>query len=227
MNRYQFCFDKYQARLNAVGYKIVDINATLMGELRVLRVRSLGGTEEYDVDATDDKINLFIEEMRKRRKECAANVLYDELYTWKYDKIHTGNFVSGAFEPRCIQRRGTATIVHWKDGTQTKIVRQTGTEDAGLFAAFCIALSKKVFGTKTNLERAIQDADEERQNAAIEEAKLAVKKRHAEQMERQRKRALKRRLRLECRRIGREEECWKMNLKQMNQEVTKLISRGI
>lgn len=66
--------------------------------------------------------------------------------------------------PMCIKRRGTATIVEWCDGTVTKIVRQKDAPgDYSIFEAFCVAYAKKMFGSKSTLERVIRDADEQTQ----------------------------------------------------------------
>ena len=50
--------------------------------------------------------------------------------------------------PKVIRRRGTATIVEWRDGTQTKVILEQGHPDWGIFGAFCVALAKKVYGNK-------------------------------------------------------------------------------
>ena len=65
--------------------------------------------------------------------------------------------------PKVIRRRGTATIVEWQDGTQTKVIREQEHPDWGIFGAFCVALAKKVYGNKSRLEKAVKLADEERQ----------------------------------------------------------------
>lgn len=66
--------------------------------------------------------------------------------------------------PMCIKRRGTATIVEWCDGTVTKIVRQKDAPgNYSIFEAFCVAYAKKMFGSKSTLERVIRDADEQTQ----------------------------------------------------------------
>lgn len=65
--------------------------------------------------------------------------------------------------PKVIRRRGTATIVEWRDGTQTKVILEQGHPDWGIFGAFCVALAKKVYGNKSRLEKAVKLADEERQ----------------------------------------------------------------
>ena len=66
--------------------------------------------------------------------------------------------------PMCIKRRGTATIVEWCDGTVTKIVRQKDAPgNYSIFEAFCVAYAKKMFGSKSMLERVIRDADEQTQ----------------------------------------------------------------
>ena len=94
--------------------------------------------------------------------------------------------------PRVIRRRGTATIVEWQDGTQTKVIREQGHPDWGIFGAFCVALAKKVYGNKSRLEKAVKLADEERQleekRRAEAERREAAGKREANALFRKRRR---------------------------------------
>lgn len=94
--------------------------------------------------------------------------------------------------PKIIRRRGTATIVEWQDGTQTKVIREQGHPDWGIFGAFCVALAKKVYGNKSRLEKAIKMADEERQleekRRAEAERREAAGKREANALYRKRRR---------------------------------------
>lgn len=94
--------------------------------------------------------------------------------------------------PKCIKRRGTATIVEWKDGTQTKIVRPAEEEDGGIYTAFCIALGKKLFGNNSALKRAVHKADESVLLKAEQERKEKRTREHNARMRRQLKRAVKR-----------------------------------
>lgn len=94
--------------------------------------------------------------------------------------------------PKIIRRRGTATIVEWRDGTQTKVIREQGHPDWGIFGAFCVALAKKVYGNKSRLEKAVKLADEERQleekRRAEAERREAAGKREANALYRKRRR---------------------------------------
>lgn len=94
--------------------------------------------------------------------------------------------------PKVIRRRGTATIVEWRDGTQTKVIREQGHPDWGIFGAFCVALAKKVYGNKSRLEKAVKLADEERQleekRRAEAERREAAGKREANALFRKRRR---------------------------------------
>lgn len=58
------------------------------------------------------------------------------------------------YEPKDIIRNGPATIVFWKDGTKT-IVKLTegGSDDP--YAAFCMALAKKIFKTNGSVKRIV------------------------------------------------------------------------
>lgn len=94
--------------------------------------------------------------------------------------------------PKVIRRRGTATIVEWRDGTQTKVILEQGHPDWGIFGAFCVALAKKVYGNKSRLEKAVKLADEERQleekRRAEAERREAAGKREANALFRKRRR---------------------------------------
>lgn len=94
--------------------------------------------------------------------------------------------------PKVIRRRGTATIVEWLDGTQTKVIREQGHPDWGIFGAFCVAMAKKVYGNKSRLEKAVKLADEERQleekRRAEAERREAAGKREANALFRKRRR---------------------------------------
>lgn len=109
------------------------------------------------------------------------------------------NTNSSTIYPRNVKRRGRATIVTWTDGTQTKIVLEQGKEDMGLFHAFCVAFAKRYFGSTDKLMKAIERADDERQQAEKKAAKEKEKKEREEQRlraERKRfKRDVKKRLR--------------------------------
>lgn len=98
--------------------------------------------------------------------------------------------------PKCVKRRGRATIVEWGDGTQTKIIRAADEEETGLYAAFCIALAKKLYGSNSALKKAIHFADEERQLAAEQEIVEMKKQAHEERMRKQLDRSTKRIARL-------------------------------
>lgn len=106
--------------------------------------------------------------------------------------------------PVCIKRRGRATIVEWADGTETKIIRSADEEDMGMYAVFCIALAKKVYGNNSALKKVIHLADEQTSIAAeLKRAKM-TKEAHAERMEKQSRRSKTRIARLARRKLKRE-----------------------
>ena len=57
--------------------------------------------------------------------------------------------------PTRIIRSGIATIVLWEDGTKTIVKRSDDTEDDP-YAAFCIALAKKIYGSNSAVKRIIE-----------------------------------------------------------------------
>lgn len=61
--------------------------------------------------------------------------------------------------PDLIQKRGRATIVHWDDGTITKVVREEGQPDND-FHAFTAALAKRVYGSTDEVIKEIGFARE-------------------------------------------------------------------
>lgn len=102
-----------------------------------------------------------------------ASMTFSDIVLDTVDRIKDGSRVKSSAQrriplfhclPMCIKQRGTATIVEWYDGTTTKIVRQKDASgDYSIFEAFCVAYAKKMFGSKSTLERIIRDADEQTQ----------------------------------------------------------------
>lgn len=116
------------------------------------------------------------------------------------DQRFTNDLPREVIRPVSIKRRGTATLVKWADGTETKVVLQQGKEDAGVFAAFCIALAKKLYGQKGALERAVNEADEMRLRSQEMKARTLAK----EMRQKEREAAVRRRQKAVARRIRRE-----------------------
>lgn len=82
--------------------------------------------------------------------------------------------------PSCtgIIQRGRATIVNWDDGTKTTIVAEEGFEENEhmLFDAFCIAFTKKMLGSTTNILKTIEENDTDKQNQLLKEAEKNIRK---------------------------------------------------
>lgn len=110
----------------------------------------------------------LVKKINERTSMALSDIVLDTV-----DRIRNGSRVESSAQrriplfhclPMCIKRRGTATIVEWCDGTVTKIVRQKDAPvDYSIFEAFCVAYAKKMFGSKSTLERVIRDADEQTQ----------------------------------------------------------------
>ena len=110
----------------------------------------------------------LVKKINERTSMTLSDIVLD-----KTDRIGNGSRVESSAQrriplfhclPMCIKRRGTATIVEWCDGTVTKIVRQKDAPgNYSIFEAFCVAYTKKMFGSKSMLERVIRDADEQTQ----------------------------------------------------------------
>ena len=110
----------------------------------------------------------LVKKINERTSMTLSDIVLDTV-----DRIRNGSRVESSAQrriplfhclPMCIKRRGTATIVEWCDGTVTKIVRQKDAPgDYSIFEAFCVAYAKKMFGSKSMMERIIRDADEQTQ----------------------------------------------------------------
>lgn len=90
----------------------------------------------------------------------------------EYDKMYKN--APKMPKPTGIIRRDNTTRVDWDDKTYTIIVLEEGKEDLDMFHTFCIAFTKKMFGSTTNIMKAIEENDTdtiERERAeAIEKA---------------------------------------------------------
>lgn len=109
---------------------------------------------------------------------------------------HLGSIERRAIIPVCIKRRGRATIIAWKDGKVTKLVRASDEPELSLYTVFCIALGKKLFETNSALKAAVHSADEEVQLASVQKRKEEQKRQHEECMRKQLSRSTKRIARL-------------------------------
>lgn len=69
------------------------------------------------------------------------------------------------------QKTGVFTIVEWSDKDKTKtVVKAEKPEDATIFVGFATALAKKLFGSTTNVERIIRQAEDKAQEPAKQRA---------------------------------------------------------
>lgn len=77
------------------------------------------------------------------------NVIVDSI-----KRTHFGAVTSTALSPSKIyhNREAGVTTVLWNDGTKT-IVRRSEYDPEDLYAAYCIALAKKVYGSNSALKR--------------------------------------------------------------------------
>lgn len=82
--------------------------------------------------------------------------------------------------PKCtgIIQRGRATIVTWDDGTKTTIVAEESIKanDHMMFEAFCIAFTKKMLGSTTNILKTIEANDTDAINKRKKEFEEQIKK---------------------------------------------------
>lgn len=83
-------------------------------------------------------------------------------------------------EPKTITFRGNVTIVWWKDGTKT-VVRLAEGEPYSKFHAFCAAVTKKLFGSASKIQKKIDehDVDQIAERKKAEEEKARQKEQEA------------------------------------------------
>lgn len=93
--------------------------------------------------------------------------------------------------PNCtgIIQRDRATIVTWDDNTKTTIVAEKGFDENEhmLFDAFCIAFTKKMLGSTTNILKTIEKNDTDTINKRKKEFEEQIKKAMREANEQQEK----------------------------------------
>lgn len=116
------------------------------------------------------------EERIPRRFLREAETIYEEMAKKEYDKMYKNS----AKIPNCtgIIQRDRATIISWDDGTKTTIVAEEGFEENEhmLFDAFCIAFTKKMLGSTTNILKTIEKNDTDKQNQLLKEAEKNFRK---------------------------------------------------
>lgn len=83
-------------------------------------------------------------------------------------------------KPVRVDKNGTATVVHWEDGTYTA-VNMCPTDEDNVYAAFCAALAKKIYGSTSTVHKMIDSHLGEVIDRKKEEEK---RKRNEEQQER-------------------------------------------
>ena len=92
-----------------------------------------------------------------------AEMIYEEEVKKEYHKMYK----NPAKIPNCtgIIQRDRATIVTWDDNTKTTIVAEKGfyENEHMLFDAFCIAFTKKMLGSTTNILKTIEANDTDKQ----------------------------------------------------------------
>lgn len=88
-----------------------------------------------------------------------------------------------------IIQRDRATIVTWDDNTKTTIVAEKGFDENEhmLFDAFCIAFTKKMLGSTTNILKTIEANDTDTINKRKKEFEEQIKKTMREANEQQEK----------------------------------------
>lgn len=116
-----------------------------------------------------------------------AEMIYEKEVKKEYHKMYKNS----AKIPSCtgIIQRGRATIVTWDDNTKTTIVAEKGFDENEhmLFDAFCIAFTKKMLGSTTNILKTIEKNDTDTINKRKKEIEEQIKKTMREANEQQEK----------------------------------------
>ena len=116
-----------------------------------------------------------------------AETIYEEMVKKEYHKMYKNPVKI----PNCtgIIQRDRATIVTWDDNTKTTIVAEKGFDENEhmLFDAFCIAFTKKMLGSTTNILKTIEKNDTDTINKRKKEFEEQIKKTMREANEKQEK----------------------------------------
>ena len=116
-----------------------------------------------------------------------AETIYEGMVKKEYHKMYK----NPAKIPNCtgIIQRDRATIVTWDDNTKTTIVAEKGFDENEhmLFDAFCIAFTKKMLGSTTNILKTIEANDTDTINKRKKEFEEQIKKTMREANEQQEK----------------------------------------
>lgn len=109
----------------------------------------------------------------------------DNISSVIYDNYNTEQVKSNPMKMpkvKSIKTIGKKTFVYWQDGTFTKVTCERD-QQPDSFAAFCIALTKKMYGSTSAIIKEIEDHDE-----AIlrQKKKEANRKLHEEQRKKER-----------------------------------------
>ena len=118
---------------------------------------------------------------------CCSSTNYEEMVKKEYHKMYK----NPAKIPNCtgIIQRDRATIVTWDDNTKTTVVAEKGFDENEhmLFDAFCIAFTKKMLGSTTNILKTIEANDTDTINKRKKEIEEQIKKTMREANEQQEK----------------------------------------
>lgn len=127
------------------------------------------------------------EERIPRRLLREAETIHEEMVKKEYHKMYK----NPAKIPNCtgIIQRDRATIVTWDDNTKTTVVAEKGFDENEhmLFDAFCIAFTKKMLGSTTNILKTIEKNDTDTINKRKKEFEEQIKKIMREANEQQEK----------------------------------------
>ena len=132
-----------------------------------------------------------------RENECTYDPIKDSL-VWRevpgeemVKKEYHKMYKNPAKIPNCtgIIQRDRSTIVTWDDNTKTVIVAEKGfyENEHMLFDAFCIAFTKKMLGSTTNILKTIEANDTDTINKRKKEFEEQIKKTMREANEQQEK----------------------------------------
>ena len=165
----------------------VNVNTEAFGKMPTwsdLDVRGESGYTPYYVcccstdECEDDVSNRVLKE---------AEMIYEKELKKEYHKMYK----NPAKIPNCtgIIQRDRTTIVTWDDNTKTTIIAEEDVKknDYMMFEAFCIAFTKRMLGSTTNILKTIEANDTDTINKRKKEFEEQIKKTMREANEQQEK----------------------------------------
>lgn len=131
-----------------------------------------GGEIEYTYDPIKDSLvwrEVSGEERIPRRLLREAETIYEEMVKKEKEAMKMPSTVG------VVQRKNT-TVVNWDDGVKTVVTLKEDDYIDQMFVGFCIAYTKRMLGSTTNILKTIEKNDTDKQNQLLKEAEKNFRK---------------------------------------------------